>query len=175
MSGKAIIIVGQRGSGKSTFLRSQIKKVHPEALFIFDVNGEYKDLYPKPLLSFDEFTDLCTRVSNGVIAVEEATIFLNNRGNDRDVREFLVKARHKNTTILFCYHSLTSVPGYIFDLADYLVIHKTKDQEEDVISKFRSKEITAAFQRVKRAKWIDTGKSRNGKSVLYSPHEVVAT
>ena len=175
MSGKCILIVGARGMGKSTTLRNELKKANKKSLIIYDVNGEHKDLYPYPLIPFEEFTDMCSRVYNAVIVIEEATIYLSNRGNNFDVKEFLVKARHRNNTVFMNYHSLRSLPIYIYDLSDFIVLHKTKDKQSLVEKKFEDEEFTEEFLKIKNAALLDSGKVKaNGEPILYSPHVVLS-
>lgn len=166
MGGKAFAIVGMRGSGKSTVLKSKLKLVNPDALLIYDPQAEYLDLYNHPLIPFDEFTNKCTNVSNAIIAIEEATIFLSNRGSNSDVRDFLVSARHRNNTFFLVYHSLRSIPRYVFDLIDYIILLKTNDTAEDVQTKFRHSGITNSFNKISSENWIPNN-SQNGR---HSPH-----
>lgn len=163
MSGKAGIIVGARGSGKTTTAKELVRMVHADARIIYDVNAEYKDLYNKPLLSFVDFTKKLDTIKNGVILIEEATIFLDNRGNNFDIREALVKARHNNNTFLFVFHSLRAIPVYIFNLCDYIFLHKTNDSVE-ILSKFDNPKLVQYFERIKNAAW-----NVNDQGKRYSP------
>jgi energy-coupling factor transporter ATP-binding protein EcfA2 len=167
MSGKAILLVGARGTGKSTRFRELISKAHPNARLLYDVNGEHKDLYPYPLLGFNEFTDLGVRSYDAVIGIEEATIFLPTRGENEDVKNFMVKARHRRNTIIMCFHSFRLVPRYIFDLSDYVEVFKTADSESLIESKFESPELVEVFKRIQAAPW-NVNKD-NGKR--FSPRE----
>ncbi len=168
MSGKSGLIVGSRGTGKTTTARGLVKMVPETARLIYDVNGEYKDLYPEPFLEFDEFTDLVNRANNAFILIEESTIFLNNRGNNFDVRSALVKARHKNNTFIFVFHSLRSIPRYIFDLSDLLILHKTNDTLDQIDSRFDNPSLNEAFTQIHAAGWL---KSSTGKR--YSPSKII--
>src|SRR6478735_11307612 len=137
MDGKVGLIVGQRGTGKTTKVKQIIKPVHKDALLLHDVGGQYKDIYNKPLLDFDKFTNLCTKMSNGVFVFEEATIFLRHTPA-KDVVDFLVKSRYRQNTVLFVFHSLRSVPRYIYDLSDFIILFKTKDNTAIVKERFDS-------------------------------------
>lgn len=150
--GKVILIAGARGTGKTWLLKDRLKLVNKSALLIHDPNGEYKDLFPYPLLSFDEFTAKATMVRGAVIAIEEATIYLNNRGSNSDVIDFLVKSRHRGNTIFLVYHSLRAIPRYIFELSDYVILKKTGDAENEVDRKFENQALTTAFREVITAK-----------------------
>lgn len=167
MSGKAIAIVGMRGMGKSTIVKKTIEPVHKDARIVYDINGEYKDLYPYPLLSFEDFETKIRSVKNAVIVVEEATVFLNNRSFSFDFLDTIVRARHANNTIILVFHSLRAVPKYIFELLNYVIILKTQDKTKDV-EKFDNYQLTKAFIEIKTAALL---KGENGK--LYSPNKIV--
>ncbi len=167
MSGKAGLIVGARGTGKTTISKKMLSQVAPGARLIYDVNAEYMDLYPRPFMEFDEFTSIINRARGAFILIEESTIFLNNRGNNFDIRSALVKARHRNNTFVFVFHSLRSIPRYIFDLCDFLVLLKTGDDLESIAGKFDNDAVTQAFIDLQAAPWIE------GKGRRYSPHRVI--
>lgn len=167
MGGKSFIIVGATGMGKTTFTKNALKKLHKDSILLYDVNNEYKDIYPKPFIKFEKFCELSERVSNAVIVFEEATIFLDSRGNNFSLKDVLVRKRHTNNTIFLVFHSLRLVPRYIFDLSNYVVLHKTNDSESLVSSKFENELLTKAFLEVKNA---PMKVAENGKK--YSPCKI---
>lgn len=166
MSGKGILVVGMRGSGKTTKIKSMLEKTHPESRLVYDINKEYLNLYKKPFVNFDLFTEQAIKVKHAFIVFEEATIFLSNRGSNQDIRQLLVQARHNDNTLLFVFHSLRSIPKYVFDLCDYVILHKTNDNEAVISSRFEHEEFTQCFLRVKNMAFI---KGTNNKQ--YSPSE----
>lgn len=171
MSGKAIIIAGMRGSGKSTKARELVAKVHPDARLIYDVNNEYKDLYNKPFVDFDTFTDTLDNIRNGVTLIEEATIFLSNRGNNFDVRSALVKARHNNNMFILVFHSLRSIPRYIFDLCDYVYLFKTNDTIE-IVEGFDNPKLITYFNHIRASSFrINVNGKRFSPHALFSIQE----
>jgi len=165
MAGVVFLIVGARGTGKSTEMRKMLEKVHPKARLVYDPSDQFSDLFPYPLIEFKDFTPKMVNVSNALIAIDEATIFLSNRGNDDDVKNVLVKARHKNNIIVFCFHSFRSIPFYIYELSDYVIILKTGDNEDLIQSRFKDERLTQAFIRIKNLPW------KEGKTRRYSPSE----
>lgn len=167
MSGKSIIVVGARGTGKTTNNREMISKVHPDARLILDVNGEYKDLFPHEMIGFKEFTTMITKVKGAVILIEEATIFLSNRGYNGDIVDVLVKARHRDNTIIFSFHSFNTIPNYVWELSNYVYIFKTND-DLDTIKSYKKPKLEAAFTEIQNADWL---KGENGKQ--YSPKKLV--
>lgn len=145
---KVILIVGQRKTGKTTDLRNLIKNVHPSALLLHDISNQFTDLYKKPFLPINEFTKVCNKISEGVIAFEEATVFIGHHKLE-DVAEFLVTSRHRKNTVIFVFHSLRSIPRYIYDLSNIVILHKTKDNISFVQSRFEDDELSKIFLQVK--------------------------
>ncbi len=169
MSGKAILVVGARGTGKTTTNRTYAKQVHRECLLILDVNGEYKDLYPYPFIGFQAFTKMLLTVKGRFIIVEEATMFLDNRGKNGDMVDILVQARHHDNTILFSFHSFRAIPKYVYELCNVAIVHKTGDSDDYVEKEFRNPKLTEAFLKVKNLPNLKN--AQTGKE--YSPKEFV--
>ena len=142
---KTIIVVGGKGTGKTTFVKERIKNVPKNLLLIHDPNKEYTEFYNEPFLSANEFVNKASKTTNTVIVLEEATIFFSNRGNDQKLTEILVRTRHTNNTVFLNFHSLRAVPRYIYDLCNYIVVHKTNDSEKLVESKFTDQNLTDIF------------------------------
>lgn len=147
MDGKIIFIVGGRGTGKTTELRGYTEKTHPDALLLYDAGGNHKDYYKRPLLEIDEFVTACRKIENGVMAFEEATIFFRHSPM-KDVVDFCVKSRYRQNTIFFVFHSLRSIPFYIYELADFIILFKTKDTEKIVRERFDDDDLINVFNRV---------------------------
>lgn len=170
MSGKAFMIIGMRGMGKSHQVKELIKKVNPDSLLVFDPNKEYTGLYShKPIEKFKEFSSIVPKVSNAVIVVEEATVFLSNRGYDIDFQDTIVRARHTNNTVILVFHSFQDVPKYLFRLVNYVILLKTNDTIDYVEKTFRSPKLSKAFIEIKNAPKIlnkSTGKE-------YSPNKLI--
>lgn len=153
MGGKAFLIIGGTGRGKSTFARKRLKNVDKRALMIYDVNNEHTDLYDKPFVDFETFINISSKVRNAVLFYEEATIFFSNRGGShKKMIDILVRKRHTNNTIFLIFHSLRTVPRDIIDLCNYIVLFKTNDSQSLVDSKFKRDDISALFSRVYNAK-----------------------
>lgn len=168
MSGKAIAIVGMRGMGKSTTVKNTIKKVHSSKLLIFDPNREYGDFYNAPLPTFQEFETKMRTVKDMVIVIEEATVFLNNRSFSFEMLDTIVKARHANNTIILVFHSMKKIPGYIYDLLNYVVLLKTQDKLK-FIEQLELPQLTKGFLEIKHAELLtnkETGKQ-------YSPQKMI--
>lgn len=169
MSGKAIAIVGARGMGKSTVTKTLAKKVPAGALMIYDPEGEHKDIYDKPLLSFKEFKQKADSVANALIIWEEATMVIPNTAQaDQDVKEMLVKARHRNNTLIFVFHSFRFLPTWVFDLLDYIIVLKTADSLAYVNRRYDSERFNEVFSRINGP---DNWLYNEEYNKYYSPHE----
>lgn len=168
MSGKAIAVVGMRGMGKSYIVKQLISTAHPDSLLIYDPNKEYTQYYNKPLLKFTQFADMVPKVSNAVIVVEEATIFLNNRGYNIDFVDAVVRARHTNNTIILVFHSLQDFPKYLFRLCNIVILLKTGDTLDYVEKTYQSPPMTRAYTELKNSSFLT---NKEGKK--YSPHKII--
>lgn len=144
-----IIVVGRRRTGKTTTVKKWISKVHHDALLIHDVSAQFTDIYSKPKLTFDQFTEKSTKVSDAVIVYDDASAFINHAKN-QDITEFISTSRFKNNTAFFCFHSLRLVPFHVYDLADVVILHKTKDKEDLVRDRFDDDDFTECFRRVNK-------------------------
>ncbi len=165
MSGKAFMFVGMRGMGKSFNVKKLLSKHDKKSCLIFDPNNEYGGYYSHPpITNFIMFADAANKVENAVIVVEEATVFLNNRGFNLDFLELITRARHTNNTIILVFHSFKKVPKYLFDICNYVVILKTGDKVDYLDKEFDNPGLTAAFLKIKNA---PTLKNKEGKE--YSP------
>lgn len=137
MQGKAIIIVGATGSGKTTICKRLLANVHESRLLIFDVNNEYADYLPDDyeLPDIDVFLDMADNARGRFILFEEATVFFSNRGNNAKMRKILVAKRHNENIIVLNFHSIRAIPHYIYDLVNYVFVLKTNDSETLVRTK----------------------------------------
>lgn len=167
--GKAIIVIGGTGMGKSTFVKSCLSHVHKENIWLYDVNNEYREyINPLPELpSFQNFCDKASKLNQSVIVFEEATIFLNNKGSNQKLIDILVRKRHTENLIILVFHSLRSMPKYLLDLCNVLVLHKTNDPLE-IAERFDNDALLKAYQYIKAAPMLP---GSNGK--MYSPSKAI--
>jgi hypothetical protein len=149
---KAIIIVGNTGRGKTTAAVKALKKgiIEKRKIFVFDPNNDYKEFYKKEFTDEFEFCESVKNVYNSFILFEEATIFFSNKGSNKILTSLLVRKRHQNNTVVLLFHSLRSIPVYIFELSNYLILYKTADRENLIEKKFDAfPEIIQTFKKLK--------------------------
>lgn len=146
MVGKVFLIIGARGSGKSTIVKRHLKNIHPDRQFIFDVQNEYGLNDFAELPDIEEFLDMVIPLYNSVIVYEEATAFFSSRGSNRKIRKNLVDARHHQNVIYAIFHSIRSVPNDFFDLCDYVYLLHTNDTTQNV--KQKNELLVEPFERV---------------------------
>lgn len=135
-----IIIVGARGSGKSTIAKTLCSDVHPDRLYVYDVQGEYNTGDYDRLPSKDDFlTDVAgdrkkdiPGVADSFIIFEESTVFFSNRGRDEKLTDFLVAARHDRNCIVLLFHSIRTIPLYVLDMANYAYVLQTNDVADTI-------------------------------------------
>jgi hypothetical protein len=158
--GTMTIIIGGTGQGKSFFTK---RLVNDKKTFICDLNNEYgaedlslasRDNYIKfnehvTLLdktkvypqcrytgtNVNEFLEISKSMHGRYIVFEEATNFFAGRTNEV-TRQMITGKRHRNQSLIFLFHSINAVPPRIMELANYVVLFKSFDEENKVKSKF---------------------------------------
>jgi DNA helicase HerA-like ATPase len=153
MSGSHII-VGGTGTGKSTFVKNLLKKVKNKGtIFIYDVNNEYKEYYPYKFdPDYEGFTDKIVKIEKAIIVFEESTIFLNNRSCNANIVDMLIRKRHINNYYIFVFHSLRSVPRYIYEYSNFITLFKTSDSPDLVLRKFEDGRLIDIMTRINKSK-----------------------
>lgn len=144
----ATIIVGNTGRGKSTASRKLLTAALKEEMevLVYDPNNDYSDVYKKPFESKKEFLEKASKKTHSFILFEEATMFFSNKGSEEKLLDLLVRKRHTGNKIVLVFHSLRSVPTYILELCNYMVLYKTADRPSYTLAKFEGfDEITEAY------------------------------
>jgi archaellum biogenesis ATPase FlaH len=136
---KSVLIIGNTGRGKSTSALELLKKAKNEEreIIVYDPNNDYKEFYNKPFLDKKTFLNNLKNKKNSFILFEEATIFFSNKGNEEALVDLLVRKRHTNNEIVLLFHSLRSIPTYILELTNYIILYKTSDRPEYTEQKFK--------------------------------------
>lgn len=129
------------GQGKSRFTKTFIEGKN---CFVFDVQNEYQlSINPRDARSKDvsldekKFVEVCKNKRNTVIVFEEATGFFEGK-LDKEVRRIILSKRHTQNTLIFCFHSISSIPPRLMQFTNYVILFKTLDEPYQVESKFPS-------------------------------------
>jgi hypothetical protein len=146
------VIVGRKGTGKSTFLNERAKayyKAHPDKkVLIIDVNGspaykEHPELdhtkfarWNKGVYRFYDsdhkkmFDYICKHFKNGLIILEDCTKYIPaNPGGQ--VKALLVDHRMWNADLIFTFHSFKRIPLFFWEMVSYVTILKTQEDFEN--------------------------------------------
>jgi hypothetical protein len=154
---KTFIVIGAPGQGKSEWVKEAIR---PCRSWVFDVQNEYgsrtkyqgqKPLYfsdnpnatqaryvPKSMYLREDvkrFMELAYFKKDTHVVFEEATIFLQGSMDDM-VKTLIVNRIHSGNVYHFLFHSINSVPPRIMEMCNYVVLHKTLDEEHNVSFKY---------------------------------------
>jgi len=146
------IIVGATNTGKPSLVKRLLKKANKKAFFIYDVNNEYKEFFNYPLMDINTFIYKANFINRGIIIIEEATIFFSNRGSNNLLKELLVRKRHTKNHIILIFHSVRSIPRYVYELANYITIFKTNDSPEMSAKELKDERIEKIMSIVKQSK-----------------------
>jgi hypothetical protein len=130
--GNVVLLIGFKDTGKTTKVK-ELLTISRKQSFIFDFRNEYG----KPFREFDEWASEAATKRNYNIVIEEATVVLPRRGENKDIRNLCAGSSHHSNTIYILYHSLRSIPDYIFDLTNYYYLFHTSDNEGTVRSLYR--------------------------------------
>ena len=148
---KCIIVVGNTGTGKTTFVK-QFLRGNSQKKFIYDINNEYRGEFI--FRTKDNIKDFIKEVKvqeNSTILFEEATIFFRHHNTGEEVINLLVRKRHTKNVIVFNFHALHQVPIILFDFCNYLVLKKTNDFEENIRKYIKNPVIFEAYKKVKNS------------------------
>jgi len=147
----AYMMVGATGSGKTYFTKQLIKGVHPGSVMVFDVNDEYRDIYPYEFNpDIDLFLQKVESKRNAIIIIEDATSFFAVQGRNDRMINILTAKRHTHNTIIMLFHSWGDVPRYLYRKFTHIVLFYTLDSERDVL-KVGNEKIVEAWNEVQDA------------------------
>ena len=153
---KIILIVGRKKSGKTTLTKNRFS--HLPNFCVVDVHNEYDHLpisdIPKPgsrIITSDvnRVISEAARSKGLTFAIEDATIWLNQRTSDLSLKNLIISCRHNKNVVVFLFHSLNRVPLFLLEQADILYLFETKETRA-TWSKIDDPDIIAAHDRLKK-------------------------
>lgn len=179
---QVIIIVGDRGTGKTTYLKGDpsiqipgilysIQQKDPEKKILvvdtFDnpVWRHFKAIQPHELHKWKTgpvrcwssdtnlLLDLISKVIyNAVVIFEDATKFIPSRLT-KETKQFILDSKQKNLDIFFIFHYLMAIPNDLSRISDIMVIFKTKEIfTQSLRAKFPNPAIEQTFLQVQKHK-----------------------
>lgn len=133
--------------GKSPFIRTAIAG---KRCLIFDIQNEYgtrvkyegitpvalsedtkKDRSRYTGSDVDKFIDIASTKRKTIVVFEEATAFFGGK-TEKNLRRYLINRYHTGNISFFIFHSIQSVPPFVFDACNYVVLFKTLDIYDNV-------------------------------------------
>lgn len=161
---KLINIAGQPGAGKTHYIKNKVLPHINNNLCILDTNNEYPEF---PLMTkivnkgkyrinpanfnsdygFDDFLNDCRALTNFILIIEDATIFLDGTSRTENFKSLLIGRRHKNLNIFLLFHSINRIPPFAYEMQDYMIVLKTGDIISKIKAKFDNPKILEVIER----------------------------
>lgn len=128
--GGVIILVGQRGSGKTPIIKKYISEAKTKNIVVYDPRREYPAEYTL-FHQFKYFKKFIYNIQDAFVVIEEATSMV-TQFKDLELSEQMIAAEHNNTILFFVFHSLIDTPPYIIRNCNYLILLNTGDDPEAI-------------------------------------------
>lgn len=116
-NGKVFIIVGARGTGKTTYLEQALKGKNNVVVFQLFIDERYKG-HEKRL--YQDFKIDNTLVNKRIV-IEDATQLIGCNPKN-DIRKIVVSSKQIGSDVFFIFHSFNVVPPYLWQLFDYCIV-----------------------------------------------------
>lgn len=140
-----IALIGFSGSGK-TYNAKRLYKLSNLPLYCYDINRDWNAPQPPTM---DKFLEQAKNKKKHFIVFEEATIFFSHSGRSDDLTNLMVRKRYNENKSVFLFHSLRSLPLFIMDYLDAIILLKTGDRKTLIEKKFKDDEnIIEAYREV---------------------------
>jgi hypothetical protein len=165
------IIVGKKGSGKTTFTKENIvNRVRKKVLIVdtFADHPAYKEYpliptdkadmflknwksgkmliaHPNPLELFPIFE---LRIRNTMLILEDAKKYLTD-STPEEIRRLIIDHKNKGIDIVLMFHTLSQVPKFIRQMYENIIIFHTKDTVQDV-KKLYVGDVALSLERVNK-------------------------
>lgn len=148
-NGKVIIIVGEMGSGKTTYIKNFSSRLKDKQTLIYlRLKDDYEGKKVKKFTNFMDFINQAKKSKDTLLLIDEAftclpkqlTIKMNNPSHPHNkLADMLVNTRKMNNFLFIILHSLKQIPTeWLLDYCDYLVRFNTKDKLQYQINRFET-------------------------------------
>lgn len=143
-----VIIVGDFGAGKSTYLKNNFLNKTKKKKFVYALMK--RDMPNLPYYSdFVEMVSDGVKVTDSLFVIDEASTCMpreqpdtrkgGRKGEDAKlILTWFLNARKCNNMIFIVYHALEEVPKWLVKYSDYFVRFRTNDMLQYQINRFRS-------------------------------------
>jgi len=162
------LIVGGRGTGKSTYINNSIIGKSKKKTLIFDTdeNLVYAHI---PLIHIEELDKLATwesgiyriididyeyvfqklnaYVSDALLIIEDATKYISNRAK-ADIKKLVLGSKQRRIDMLFTFHSFRSIPPDLCGYSDMVEIFKTGESLREFKHKIPIHLVLPTFEKV---------------------------
>lgn len=176
-----LIVVGNRSTGKTDFIKSIVRSSSQEKTLIVDTfdnpvwrnmktwddpNGENTPIHsiaPEHLLSWkkgtylmydsdtDYLMDHVQRNLSNALMVLEDATKYVGSKLTKDQKKFVIDSKQKNLDLIFVFHSLTDVPRDLIRISDYVTLCKTGEEWNATLQN-KFHKVKAAFDHVAKSK-----------------------
>jgi ABC-type dipeptide/oligopeptide/nickel transport system ATPase component len=139
MKGKNVVIVGESGAGKTTYLKN-IGTTKPKIICSIDTEFPGAEFYT----SFNTFLQKAERVSDTMLIIDEANHYLKYDTEDKRVTTLMMRARKYNNIIIFSFHALRQIPTWLLVYTNNLLRFKTTEHHSQQAQRFKDFPYLAA-------------------------------
>lgn len=112
-NGKVFLIIGGRGTGKTTYLERLLKPKKNVVVFQLFLDEHYK--YAEKRL-YQDFA-INKSLINKSLVIEDATQLIGSNPKN-DIRKIVVSSKQMGSDVFFVFHSANVVPPYLWQLFD---------------------------------------------------------
>lgn len=169
------VVVGRRGTGKSTFVLNEVIKPYREThlsqkVLIVDTldhplyrtiaSIEPNDIrrWVKPNIyrcyssqTNEVMKNITETLHNALVVFEDASKYIRGRVDD-DIRRFILDSKQRNLDLIFVFHGFAFAPPEIWRLVDIITIFKTDNPASRKKDLVEYEQIQTAWENVMKNK-----------------------
>jgi hypothetical protein len=127
-----VTVCGQRGTGKTQWIKAIISKFKSVDVLIFDPMGEYRtppfEVYIPETQSPEELAEVCAyvfRKGNHLLVVSEAELYMPNVSYlPSDTFRLLTQGRHRNTAVWADTRRIANLSKTMFSLSEHCIVFR---------------------------------------------------